>query len=694
MRGERKKPRGAHQPQKKQTVAVSAAGAESKRFRTERWAAVLLCAAVLVFYWTPLTSESASIQWDMVDAHYSMQKYFSDHIRAGNLPFWTPYIFSGYPFLADPQVGAWYPLNWPFFLAGITPRTLELELLVHALLACAGAYFLGLRLFGRVAPAIAAGLFYGLSGNFVGHSSHLGTFQTIAWLPWLILGFARSVEVPSVRNVLLTGAAGGVMILAGHFQTSLYSFAALALYALWEIWQAPRRWARAAAVLAVVASLAGLLSAIETLPGVELVVRSLRASLDTSRNFEGALPAKALLTLVYPNALGALSGEYKGPVDITQYYFYAGFLLLPLALIGLKDRSIRLLAAVLAAPCLWYALGPPAGLYRVIALLPGFRSVRAPVQIWFVIALALSLLAAAGLGVVLQRWPKNWVAPVVIAVVLADLVYWNCAQNRLAYARASFDEIYGNTERTLQRVADSQPALTRFLAPDKVPALGPLNGPLDVKLEATYGYNPLKLAAYDQYIQAAAANPKLADGLNVSRWLNMQRGSVEVYPSGLPRAYFARRVAYAASAAESRRMLASLDPAQTTIVSGGTLPIQQDASATAEIVFHDERSLKIRYRAGSDSLLRIAIPDYPGWQAFVDGVPRPTVPADHAFLGVVVPAGSHELRLRFHSTYFTPAAAVSIATVLLMAALAVWGGRPRKLTATQSVPGTFNPMSA
>ena len=43
---------------------------------------------------------------------------------AGKIPLWTPYVFSGMPFLADPQVGAWYPLNWPFFMIGITPSAI------------------------------------------------------------------------------------------------------------------------------------------------------------------------------------------------------------------------------------------------------------------------------------------------------------------------------------------------------------------------------------------------------------------------------------------------------------------------------------------------------------------------------------------------------------------------------------------
>ena len=99
----------------------------------------LLALAVLLFYWVPLTDANTTLQWDAIDYHLSVQKYFGDEVHAGRLPLWTEYTFSGFPFLGDPQVGAWYPLNWPFFLFGVTPGALKWELAVHCLLACLGA---------------------------------------------------------------------------------------------------------------------------------------------------------------------------------------------------------------------------------------------------------------------------------------------------------------------------------------------------------------------------------------------------------------------------------------------------------------------------------------------------------------------------------------------------------------------------
>src|SRR5207253_3374026 len=130
------------------------------------WRPLLLLAVVVCAFYAPQLI-SGTVQWDGVDVHYSSQRYFSDAIHAGYLPFWTPYIFSGFPFLADLQVGAWYPLNWPFFAAGIflsTQRSIGLQLLLHNLIACGGAYALANRLIGRPVPAVAAALFYGLSG--------------------------------------------------------------------------------------------------------------------------------------------------------------------------------------------------------------------------------------------------------------------------------------------------------------------------------------------------------------------------------------------------------------------------------------------------------------------------------------------------------------------------------------------------
>jgi hypothetical protein len=174
------------------------------------WAAFAL--ATIVFYFVPLFDSQTSIQGDAVDIHYSAQKYFADSLRQGHLPHWTPYLFSGFPFLADPKTGAWYPLHWPFFVLGITPRAIEWELALHAFLALWGTYLLARRLTGDHALALLAAVFYAGGGFFTAQSAHVGMFETAALLPWLLWSAMRAVEGSSL---LLPGAIGGLIALIG-----------------------------------------------------------------------------------------------------------------------------------------------------------------------------------------------------------------------------------------------------------------------------------------------------------------------------------------------------------------------------------------------------------------------------------------------------------------------------------------------
>jgi hypothetical protein len=595
------------------------------------------------------------------------------------LPFWTPYIWGGFPFLADPQLGAWYPLNWPFLAIGPSPRVFEAENLLHALLACFGAYLLAKKLFGNAAAALFAGLSYGLSGFFAAHSSHTPMFQAAAWLPWLLLLFTRALESRAWRNGALASLVAGMIVLAGHFQTALYCFAALALFALAQILAQPPKWRRALSMAVLIPLAGACLSAVAALPGLELASHSIRATVSAVSHSEGFLTAGSLVTLFDPNFYGVISDTYSGPADITQYYFYASALLLPLAVLGLRNRLARLSAACLIVPCIWYGAGYALGLYYLVALLPGFRSIRAPVHIWFVASLGLSLLAAAGFAWLTARWRYSWLPLVLLAITAVDLWYSNSDRNPLAYARASYEETYGAGEKVFERaVAGSMPPLSRFDAPDRILAFGPLNHPLLARVETTYGYNPLKLSLYDDYSQAMRTNPKLRNGLNVLRMLDLRKRAVVANPDGLPRVTVPPELIAVSSEADSRSRLPMLDPARQALVPARLAALQQDRQAIAQVADYSGSRYRIHYRSGTETLLRISAASFPGWTAHVDGKAREVYPVDHALMGVVVPPGEKDLILEYSSNYFAAGLIGSLLTLLACVVVILWGGAVRR----------------
>jgi uncharacterized membrane protein YfhO len=67
--------------------------------------------------------------------------------------------------------------------------------------------------------------------------------------------------------------------------------------------------------------------------------------------------------------------------------------------------------------------------------------------------------------------------------------------------------------------------------------------------------------------------------------------------------------------------------------------------------------------------ITIAETAWPGWRAYVDGRRVKTHFANHAFLGVHVPQGHHEVRLTYLPASFTRGRAISLATLLALAAI-------------------------
>jgi hypothetical protein len=673
--------KGKHQKRAESPPKVQRPFHESHRF----WVPALILAN-LIFFWTPLTSPQTSIQWDAADYYWVVQKYFSDELHAGRMPFWTPYVWSGYPFLADPQVGAWYPLNWPFFAMGVSPRTIQVENFLHSLLACLGTYFLVFRLLVDRRAAFLAGLVYGLCGWFVGHSSHTTMVEAAAWLPWLLLSFLVWQEsrrlVHGIRAILIAG----LIVIAGHFQTTLYCFLALGLFALALCFARPSDSLRLLSMALLVPSGGTLLSAVHTLPGLELVRQSTRAFLAAVTRTEGFIRPDSLLTLIYPNYFAAISGKYWGPPDVTQYYFYAGLALVPLAVAGLTNKRIRWMGLMLFIVSAWYAAGFAGGLYYLMARLPGFSSVRAPVNIWFVPTLGLAMLTAAGFVFIIRKWPAQWLPWALLVFTFCDLWYWNSAVNPLAYARYSYDEIYGLKEESFQRtVGATIPPLTRFLAPEALSTFGPMSHPLDTRVEATYGYGPLKLQKYSDFISAMSENPKLKNDLNVSLFYAVRGDSAVIERNAdlLTRANFPKQLIRASDPEESKRMLLSLDPAQAAIVPREMRALHQDPAASVQILDHAPGRYHMRYHAGSDSLLRVSVACYPGWQARVDGASVDVFCVDHTLTGVVVPAGNKELLFTYHPTYFAAGSTITLTSLAACIAGLAWA---RKRSAVHHEP--------
>lgn len=608
------------------------------------WPALVL---VTVLFWAiPLFQPNVTIHWDLTDVTYPAQKYFVDSVHAGRLPYWTPFLYSGMPFLSDPQTGAWYPLHWPFYLIGITPRILFWELALHSFLALAGAFLLTRKLFGDPVAAAIAGMFYAWGGFFAAHSSQLGMFEAAALLPWLL--WAALLER---RYWLLTGTLAGLITLAGNLDAALYCFFALACFLIAQSWK------RAAALLVATPVVGFSLSAVVLLPWLEIVKYAAQPLTSPA----ASLRPIALAAVMSADYFGLISGDYRGPDEIRQFYLYGGLLLLPLAIAGLIRKFQMRPILALIVPGLWYAFGPGAGFARLIKLLPGFRDAHAPIEIWFVPALGLALAAGSGAAWAAEKMGQKRLPFILMVIIAADLWHFNMYKSPLVYASSvTFDELYGKRQQAFEdriREVKQQPLYRLWMSNAGI-AIGPLDGSLVTRTEGSWGAGLLELNRYAEYTRAIASNPRLLHGLSAN-FLVDPRGRLEVNPSALPRISVPPRISPGALAE-----LLSLDPAQGSVVEGLSKDATQLQPTELTVTGYREDFYQIRYSAPAETVIRIAVPFAPGWNAAVDGNPAVVLPVDYALSGVVVPAGKHQLTLQFRPQYFRRGAALSVAAII------------------------------
>jgi hypothetical protein len=98
------------------------------------------------------------------------------------------------------------------------------------------------------------------------------------------------------------------------------------------------------------------------------------------------------------------------------------------------------------------------------------------------------------------------------------------------------------------------------------------------------------------------------------------------------------------------------------------------AAGAVEVVRREVHEVVLRTSASTGGLLVSSEPAYPGWTSAVDGVETTTLRVNGAFRAVAVPAGEHEVRMRFVPRSFHVGLAVS-GLALAAWGIAAWRGR-------------------
>ncbi len=415
--------------------------------RTGAWAALLTLAGAVAYYGPAIALGSRLFfthdvsHSDVWHLNFPIKLLYDQALARGELPLWCPELGSGFPLLAQGQVGALYPLN--LLLYGALPLVLAFNwsVLLHAALAGGFAAMLARELGAGRAGSFLSAVVFAFCGFFVVHVKHVSMTAAAVWMPLLLLLVERFARGARAVHVVLLAAVTAVVLLAGHPQIAYY---ALLVTAGWAAVRLVSLLARPLVAivfgcgLAYALLLGALLAAPQLLPTRELnSLGPRRAGLTLEEATEWRYEWAHLALFVRPHALGD-PGKLEGPPPVegkSLFWETTGYVgLLPLLLaaaclaLARQRRAVALLLGLLALSLL-LALGPAGGLFYLFwKLVPGFTSFRFQSRFLLFADLALALLAGLGLTFVADRLGPRlrglgaWAIPaIVVLACFADL---------------------------------------------------------------------------------------------------------------------------------------------------------------------------------------------------------------------------------------------------------------------------------
>ncbi|HKD12426.1 MAG TPA: hypothetical protein VKE50_10135 [Thermoanaerobaculia bacterium] len=221
------------------------------------WATVgLFAVLVLAVYSDPLFVRKNFGGRDLLGYNLPIEKAVHDAYARGRWPLWITEISGGRPLLANPNVGALYPLR---ALLALVPFPVAMRWLpvLHWLLAGAGIILLVRSLGGSPTASWLGAVTYVFSGVGVSEAYYTNHHPGVMLLPWIVWAATR-IDWPWKRRTFVLSFLFGLDLLAGDVFTIGCALLAV-LYLIVFQTPGPAR-KREAAALAASLGLAALLA--------------------------------------------------------------------------------------------------------------------------------------------------------------------------------------------------------------------------------------------------------------------------------------------------------------------------------------------------------------------------------------------------------------------------------------------------
>jgi hypothetical protein len=594
----------------------------------------------LPFQYEPLESHALGLgigaphNPGLSDLHAQMipwQKAVRWALSQGEWPLWNPFILSGDILAAAAQPAVYDPLNWLGFLLPL-PDALtfgaSMTFFLAAFFTFVFARSIGLGDGGALVAA-AAFTFCAMLAFYVGWP--LGRAWT--YLP-LVLFSVRE------KRWLMLAAALSLLIVAGHPETVLHVVLIGVIYGLRDLRFVPR--ALLAGLVALGLTAVYLLPFLEAAP--QTVEHHVRQDLYAPKPYAEIIKPEQRNERIARSFLPWVKGD---PLSTR-----VGFSVLLLALFARRREAWFFMALAVAAFLIACGIPP---LPHLLHELPLF-DMAVNERLAFGGSFALAMLA----GMAADRWRRF--APLILAVVLIERAIEDGGNYPALDRRAFYPHVLSINDESLFRIA----GLGVTLLP---------NGSAMYELEDVRGYEAM---TNDRYAQTYAiwsryqpaffniiddpSKPFLSF-LNVRYILDGTR--VIENPKALPRAFAPRRIRFERKDDVVHQMSQATDFSDVAWIESDR-PHERVNGRGVVTIKREGLEYSLHAAMESDGWIVVSETAWKGWRAYIDGRRVETQFANHAFLGLFVPKGTHAIRLVYLPESFTTGRILSLVTLAFM----------------------------
>jgi hypothetical protein len=685
----------------------------------------LLVCLCIFFPVTAMKPGTYLFGWDTLDAEYFAKSYFSNQVRHGTIPFWDPYLFGGYPYGATILSNLFYP---PSYLYAVLPVPVAgaLYKILHIWIAASGMYLMCRHWF-RPLPSWIAGMTYAFSGMLVPRilAGVTSMIVSAAYMPLIFLAFILCIE--QTKQMRLSRWAIPLVIFAvlqwvgGDPRGVIFTWIILGIAG--TVYSLFRKTFVPAITVVFTGIMTILISAVNTLPFLELVRHSVRVNQTYDWAASGSLDFSQLRQLLAP-VLWTYRPDTNDYMPFFEAPVYIGTLSLILAIGGFtygifgfrnidgsaRQKKTAILAVTMSLTAIfgiWVALAKNArvDVFNMLwTYVPGFTVLRGPVRFFMLSTFGLSVLAAFCVENV-----RNRIVQTVLACLVTIELIAFCRP--YVFVRPVPESNHDPSLIALLREAGQARIHPNYVKSARLGYSWDMSAASGYGIFSTSGYASPILKSYNDFFLAAfpGTDPEFAPTMNQAPWVDVEHGAgmdllnvryvlvagdrsfsephyslelenrasyFRLYRNNrtFPRYFLVPYATIKQNKEDIKRAISreevnfsdSVLIETSEGVSGSDRNCLSGHPGSVLVTSYDINRVELQILAGCDAYLTGSDVHYPGWRATMDGNDVPVLTGNLAFRTVRVTQGNHRLVFWYDPKIYYIGALISLISLCVL----------------------------